>query len=205
MRPVHPLVTTHPDFIGPRIPISAKRKAHRLANKEKVAAMRRRSYLKNIESIKAWKEKNRESIREYHREYKARRLSQDPQYAVSRDIRSRVRKAIRGASGVKSKSCQKLLGCSHAFAMAHIEAQFLPGMTWGNRKEWHIDHIIPVAAFDLTDPEHQSLCFHYTNLRPLWAVDNIRKGDNITPEVIAIICKKMESVETDGPFCAIAE
>jgi hypothetical protein len=61
--------------------------------------------------------------------------------------------------------------------MAHIEAQFMPGMTWENRELWHVDHIIPCAAFDLTDPAQQRSCFHYGNLRPLWAKENQRKSD----------------------------
>jgi hypothetical protein len=60
----------------------------------------------------------------------------------------------------------------------HLEAQFTDGMSWDNygRDGWHIDHIRPCASFDLTDPEQQRQCFHYTNLQPLWAADNIRKG-----------------------------
>ena len=52
-------------------------------------------------------------------------------------------------------------------------------MTWANRRKWHIDHIVPCAAFDLTDPEQQSVAFHYTNLRPVWAEENQRKQDKI--------------------------
>jgi hypothetical protein len=52
-------------------------------------------------------------------------------------------------------------------------------MTRENHGIWHIDHITPCTAFDLTDPEQQKKCFHYTNLQPLWASDNIRKGNKI--------------------------
>ena len=57
-------------------------------------------------------------------------------------------------------------------------------MTWENHTPtgWHVDHIIPCAAFDLSKPEEQRKCFHYTNLQPLWAIDNIRKGATYTPE-----------------------
>jgi HNH endonuclease. len=56
-------------------------------------------------------------------------------------------------------------------------------MSWDNygRDGWHIDHIRPCASFDLTDPEQQRQCFHYTNLQPLWAADNIRKGAKWQP------------------------
>ncbi len=54
-------------------------------------------------------------------------------------------------------------------------------MTWENhgRHGWHIDHIIPCAAFDLTDPEQQKKCFHYTNYQPLYTLENLKKGDRI--------------------------
>lgn len=80
--------------------------------------------------------------------------------------------------GQKHQSTFELLGCTLEELYAHIEAQFLPGMSWGNygHDTWHIDHIKPCASFDLTDPEQQRVCFHYTNLQPLWAIDNIRKG-----------------------------
>jgi hypothetical protein len=49
-------------------------------------------------------------------------------------------------------------------------------MNWENQGEWHIDHILPCASFDLTKEEEQRKCFHYTNLQPLWAKDNMIKG-----------------------------
>ena len=65
------------------------------------------------------------------------------------------------------------------FLRAWIESKFLPGMTWENRRQWHIDHIMPLAKFDLSDPAQQAAAFHYTNLQPLWAKDNLRKGDKV--------------------------
>lgn len=61
----------------------------------------------------------------------------------------------------------------------HIESKFADGMTWENRQDWQIDHIKPCASFDLTDPAQQRACFHYTNLQPLWTVDNQQKGCRI--------------------------
>src|SRR5215475_8895605 len=69
-----------------------------------------------------------------------------------------------------------LIGCSPVELMQHIERQFLPGMAWNNRHLWHVDHIKPCSAFDLLDPEQQKRCFHYSNLRPMWARDNLSKG-----------------------------
>lgn len=63
----------------------------------------------------------------------------------------------------------------------HLEKQFQNGMTWKNHTKdgWHIDHIIPCSFFDLSDPEQQKECFNYKNLQPLWAEDNLSKGNNI--------------------------
>jgi hypothetical protein len=64
---------------------------------------------------------------------------------------------------------------------AHLEHQFKDGMTWDNHGEWHIDHIKPCVQFDLTDPEQQKECFHYTNMQPLWAFENQSKGASYEP------------------------
>jgi hypothetical protein len=76
----------------------------------------------------------------------------------------------------KSKSTIKLLGCSIEECWQHLESKFQPGMTKENHGLWHVDHIRPCASFDLTDPEQQKICFHYTNLEPMWAIDNLKKG-----------------------------
>ena len=61
----------------------------------------------------------------------------------------------------------------------HLERQFTQGMTKENHGKygWHVDHIKPCSSFDLSDIEQQKLCFHYTNLQPLWAKDNIKKSN----------------------------
>ena len=86
-----------------------------------------------------------------------------------------------------------LVGCSTDFLMGWIEKQFQEGMTWENwgrefhsgQKSWHIDHIVPCNTFDLSDINEQKKCFHYTNLRPLWETDNLKRpkdGSDITQE-----------------------
>ena len=82
------------------------------------------------------------------------------------------------AAGVKRAAASfDLTGCTVAELRQYLEAQFTDGMSWENRSEWHIDHVRPCASFDLTDPEQQRECFHYTNLQPLWAADNLSKSD----------------------------
>ena len=76
----------------------------------------------------------------------------------------------------KSKQTLELLGCNIEEFKKYLEFKFTKGMSWDKMHLIHIDHIKPCAAFDLTNPEEQAKCFHYTNLQPLWAIDNLRKG-----------------------------
>lgn len=85
-------------------------------------------------------------------------------------------------SGEKEGTVGELLGCPVVWLEAWLESLFKPGMSWENYGPvWHIDHIKPCAAFNLTDPEQQRICFHWTNLQPLFALDNLRKSDNYDP------------------------
>jgi hypothetical protein len=76
----------------------------------------------------------------------------------------------------------ELIGCGVSELMAHLAAQFQPGMSWENhgRNGWHVDHIVPCSHFDLTDPAEQKRCFHFSNLQPLWEADNIRKSNKLS-------------------------
>lgn len=133
-------------------------KAFRIANREKIAAFRKA---------------NKDKINAKYYE----RLKTDPKFKITQALRGRIYKALIAAQGIKSIKTTDLLGGSAAFVRKWIESQFLPGMTWENHGEWHIDHIKPCASFDLTDPEQQRECFNYTNLQPLWAFDNRSKSD----------------------------
>lgn len=94
--------------------------------------------------------------------------------ALAYRCRSRLAATLRSRGLRKHKRTAAFIGCSWAELRAHIEKQFLPGMTWENRKLWHLDHRIPIA-WAQTDEELYRLC-HYTNIQPMWALDNIRKG-----------------------------
>lgn len=102
---------------------------------------------------------------------------------VCERLAHRVRNVIRKAlmRGKKSARTEELTGCSILFLKRHIELQFSDGMSWdkflnGGKLCIHIDHIKPISSFDLSNPKDQKRCFHYSNLQPLWAIDNIRKG-----------------------------
>ena len=107
--------------------------------------------------------------------YSTYKLRKSSTARIAVNLRRRLRKAVLGRA--KSAQTLDLLGCTVDHLLGHLAAQFQPGMNWDNYGEWHIDHVRPCASFDLTDLEQQRQCFHYSNLQPLWAADNLAKSD----------------------------
>lgn len=102
-----------------------------------------------------------------------KRRETDVGYRIENRLRVRLHQALHGS--LKVDSTKNLVGCSIDTLKNVLQNHFSDGMTWENIGKWHIDHIVPCAQFDLSDPDQQRECFHYTNLQPLWAVDNLRK------------------------------
>ena len=172
-------------------------KEYRLKNREKRKEYNKEHYLKNKEYYKEYDLKNREKIKEQKKEYnlknrekinryKRKRSKIDPNFKLAQGLRTRMRAALKGK--VKSKRTMELLGCTIDEAWNHLERKFTEGMTRENHGKWHVDHIMPCTSFDLTKPEQQEKCFHYTNLQPLWALDNIKKGNRVP--IMATLCSK---------------
>jgi hypothetical protein len=124
---------------------------------------------------------NKAIIKEKVKERKKKRMEFDINYRMRYKLRRRIANALRHVSADKHFKTMELIGCTVQEVRAHIESLWLPGMNWDNHSThgWHIDHILPCAAFNLSDPEQQKRCFHYTNLQPLWARDNLSKGDRL--------------------------
>tara|TARA_R100000900_G_scaffold24155_1_gene19076 strand:- start:41 stop:667 length:627 start_codon:yes stop_codon:yes gene_type:complete len=97
-------------------------------------------------------------------------------------IRNRIRDALKRGGARKPNSITRqietYLGCTIPEARAYLESKFSEGMSWKNHAHdgWHIDHIVPCAWFNLKIYEEQLRCFHFTNLQPLWAKENLSKG-----------------------------
>ena len=89
------------------------------------------------------------------------------------NLRARMYAFVKGKN---KNSSFEFVGCSIDELKKHLSSQFTEGMSWENYGEWHIDHIKPCASFDLSILEEQKKCFHYSNLQPLWAKDNLKKG-----------------------------
>ena len=149
-------------------------------NKNKIRK-RHREYAKknsekNSERGRKWVEEHRKQAREYKRKYERKRRQEDIKYKLLSNLSRRVRSAINNNS--KSKNTINLVGCSIEELKQHLEKQFKEGMSWENYGlyGWHIDHIAPCYSFNLLLEEEQKKCFHYTNMQPLWAKENLKKG-----------------------------
>lgn len=160
----------------------ADNRAYREAKREKICEQRRAKYAANrdvvIERNLAYRDANREAHRARVSRNAKKRREADPLYAMRMRVTALISVRLRAGGYTKKSRSHEILGCDWATFAAHIERQFLPGMSWDNRSAWHLDHIVPLATAETE--EDVIRLNHFTNLRPLWAADNIRKSDTIT-------------------------
>lgn len=189
-----------------------KKQAYFQKNKEKIRDQKREWTAKNKELSKDRNRKrnkkykdqkkiynkeyrlnNKEKLNKQKNEYRKNRSTVN--YKLSELFRVRIRSFLGNKTKTPRKCTLELLGCDYEYLKIYIESKFTKGMTWENRGKygWHIDHIKPCSSFNLQDPEQQKLCFHYTNLQPLWGtteiavsygesenyIGNIEKGNKI--------------------------
>ena len=173
-------------------------KDYREKNKERIKKQRQEFYAKNSERLLTEKseyyQKNKfeclSKVKErYKKDYKMinkknwervkNKRQQNPHLRTISNLRRRMVLAIKENGGYKSDKTFDLISCKPEFLKKYLESKFTEGMSWETHglKGWHIDHIIPCAAFDLTNVEEQKKCFHYTNLQPLWWNENLSKGN----------------------------
>lgn len=175
--------------------VNAHNKTYRDENIELINQSRREHYQKNAPKMREEKKKYYASHKSYKAKYdivyrKANSLAikeykrawellhkDDPIFKIKRNLRRRVHHALEG--NCKSDKTFELIGCSPQFFKDYISDLFQKDMSWDNYGEWHIDHIKPCFTFNLSNPEEQRKCFHYSNQRPLWKLDNLRRPRNI--------------------------
>ena len=145
-----------------------------------------------------WRAANPDRVKENHANWRAanpgrannyhkQRKSEDPLFRLHCNMRNACSRVVKQLSlGKKPTSTFKWIGCSPEELKAHLESLFTEGMTWENYGEWHVDHIRPVCSFTAEEWEQVN---HYTNLRPLWAEDNIAKS----------VFDKRQSVKKETP------
>ena len=179
--PLDKKINRRKHYLLNRKSILEKNKKRYLKNKEKYLEINKRYYLKNKEQIikktKEYKKKWRLINKDYSNNYKKQRRKIDIEFKILMNLRTRINSALKGNN--KSKKTKKLIGISIEGLIKYLENKFKPGMSWEKRSLIHIDHIMPCASFDLKDPKQQAKCFHYTNLQPLWAHENLSKGAKI--------------------------
>jgi len=146
-------------------------------NKDKISIYNTKYRIENAEFIKLYKKNIRREIKIYNRKYKKARIETDLNFKLACRLRTRLCNAI--AQKQKIGSAILDLGCSIDFFKSYIEQQFQLGMSWNNYGEWHLDHILPLSSFDLTNREQFLKACHYTNHQPLWAEDNFKKNNKV--------------------------
>lgn len=181
------------DITDPKLRKKFKDKVYYQANKEKLKSQSSSWYKNNkdkrqvwdsknrskkIKQVRSWQIKNKNKLADYKKTYQKERYRADIQFRISSILRSRLKQAIK--NNFKIGSAIKDLGCSITELKSYLESKFLIGMSWDNYglEGWHIDHIKPLSAFDLSDRKQILEACHYTNLQPLWAKDNLSKSDN---------------------------
>lgn len=158
---------------------------------EKEKSRRQATYQKHrdkvIERSRLFKEANPERILASSRRRRKERMKNDIQFRLAAVLRTCVRQKLQEQNVTKRTHTADLVGCTTTHLRSHLESLFQPGMTWenygayrrGGPLKWNIDHIRPCVSFDLSDLEQQKICFHWTNLQPLWAPDNMAKGSRL--------------------------
>lgn len=124
-----------------------------------------------------------ECINSYEKKYAAKKLKLDIQFKISHYLRKRIKTAIhrkKVQKNHKSGKIAEMVGCDVKHLLKHLESKFTSKMSWDNYGTyWHVDHIIPISSFDLTDPYQCKQANHWTNLQPLEAKQNIAKSNKI--------------------------
>ena len=149
-----------------------------LAHKSSRKISQKKYYSENYQKIseyisKYWADPKNNKRRKMNRKF---RYETDMKYKLTRLIRTRISNSLKST---KPSSSITVLGCTVTELIKSLESKFQPGMTWENHGEWHIDHIDPISSFDLSKLDEFLKACHYTNLQPLWAIDNLRKGSKI--------------------------
>lgn len=151
-------------------------------------------YKKNPNYRKEYYQANKQDYVVRARKYHAQRYESEPEYKILKNLRCRIAKEIRKTAGYKGIKVDKtastieLLGCTIPEFLFHLHKQWKPRMDWTNYgfEGWHADHIKPCSHFNMSKPEDQKACWHYTNFQPLWAHENLRKSNKLPLESLGI-------------------
>lgn len=137
---------------------------------------------RETEARQIYVSKNRETLNEYHRKWKANKRETDSSFKIKSNISRRIRYELNTLlKGKKTKRTTELLGCSIEELKSYIELKFIDNMSWDNYGSiWEIDHIIPCASWDFSKAFENKCCWNYRNLQPLIKDKNRSKGSRYT-------------------------
>jgi len=132
-----------------------------------------------LEKNKQWYQNNKDKHNESYRNYINNRLKTDSKFRLKHNISKSISKSIK--RNKNGNHWEDLVGYTLKDLKKHLEKQFIDGMTWDNYGNWHIDHIIPVSLWEFETSEDNEFkqCWSLANLQPLWAKENISKGNRI--------------------------
>lgn len=157
--------------------LKEKAKEYRKNNKEKFKKYRKDNKEELKEKRKIHYINNKEKCNEQCNKYQKNRKQTEPLFKLRCNITNLIRGSIRNKGYTKKSKSFEILGCTFEEFKKHIERQFIAGMNWHNRNEWHLDHIYPTS---LAKSEQELIKLnHYTNFQPMWALENISKGNKI--------------------------
>lgn len=166
--------------------ILEQKKRYYSENREVVLEKSKERYIRDKEKItrrvSEYYSKNKSSVISRGIVYARDRRASDPYFRMTYNLRRRLLYAIKGKT--KRGSAIADLGCTAEFLIKYLEDKFSDGMSWGNYnyRGWHIDHIIPISHFDLSDRDQFLRANHYTNLQPMWMEENLKKGGRVKLE-----------------------
>ena len=159
------------------------------ANRERINELNRLNYKRNGDKWKKQRTEYYYANKEKHilrRRKNQKTRNQNPKYRIANALRCGLYNALK--LNKKIKKTFELLGCDIETFKKYLQSKIMKGMTMENYGTvWHIDHIIPVSKFDLSKDEEQKICFHYSNMQPMFAVENMKKRDKLVAPQIKLI------------------
>jgi hypothetical protein len=172
---------TYDELLAKKKKCAEQTRELRAKNPSKNKEDSRKQYHKDLsrsrEYHKIWRQSNLERRRKQQREYNRNKRLSDPLFLLKGRLKTRIASIFRHKRISKRHNTASILGCDWDILKQFIESKFVEGMSWANRDQWHIDHIIPLASAN-TEERLVELC-HYSNLQPLWASENMSKGSKI--------------------------
>lgn len=164
----------HKEYINNKDHQDNLNKLWKKTHKERMSILNKRYNEKRKEYLKQYRINNRKRRAELQKN----RLKNNPNYNITSKLRHRLGMALKSQNVRKTNKALELLGCTLEEFRLHLQSQFKRGMSWKNYGKWHIDHIKPCAKFNLKELDQQKMCFHYSNMQPLWANENQSKWIN---------------------------